>query len=240
MALYAIADLHLSLSEAADKSMDIYGGPWVGHDRRLRENWVGLVHPEDTVVIPGDISWALHLRDAMTDLAWIDSLPGTKVLLRGNHDLWWSSMAKMRELFGSIKFIQNDAWEGEDFIIFGSRGWICPGDKLFKPETDLKIYERECIRLRLSADCAARMAEDAEKAGKPKSVIGIMHYPPTNEKKQPSGFSDIFGEMRCEKVLYGHLHGEQVWGNGPSGMLFGCLYENVALDRLDCMPLRIL
>ena len=98
MALYAIADLHLSMSEGVDKPMDIYGGAWVDHENRLRENWLAEIGPEDTVLIPGDISWALYLRDAMADLAWIDSLPGTKLLLRGNHDPWWSSMAKMRGL----------------------------------------------------------------------------------------------------------------------------------------------
>ena len=240
MALFAIADLHLSMSEAVDKPMDIYGGAWVNHEERLRKNWLELVSPEDTVLIPGDISWALYLRDAMSDLAWIDALPGTKLLLRGNHDPWWSSMAKMRGLFDSIKFIQNDAYEGDDFIVFGSRGWICPGDKLFKPETDQKIYERECIRLRLAADCALRLAEEARKSGHSKAIIGAMHYPPTNEKKQPSGFTEIFAEMHCAKVLYGHLHGEYVWPNGPAGNLYGCFYENVALDKLNCVPLRIL
>lgn len=238
MALYAIADLHLSLAEGVDKPMDIYGGAWIDHEEKLRRNWTGLINPEDTVVIPGDISWALYLRDAMTDLAWIDALPGTKLLLRGNHDPWWSSMAKMRGLFESIKFIQNDAYEGEDFIVFGSRGWVCPGDKLFGPG-DEKIYERELIRLKLAADCAAKLAAEAIKSGRSKEIIGVMHYPPTNEKKQPSGFTDIFRDSGCSKVLYGHLHGEHVWPNGPSGQLYGCEYINVALDRLNCMPLRI-
>ena len=240
MALYAIADLHLSMSEGVDKPMDIYGGAWVDHENRLRENWLAEIGPEDTVLIPGDISWALYLRDAMADLAWIDSLPGTKLLLRGNHDPWWSSMAKMRGLFESIKFIQNDAYDGGDFIVFGSRGWVCPGDKLFKPEQDQKIYERELIRLQMSADCAVKMAGEGQKSGLRKTIIGALHYPPTNEKKQPSGFTDIFAKAGCQRVVYGHLHGEYVWPNGPEGWMYGINYTNVALDRLDCRPLRLL
>ena len=105
--LFAIADLHLAMDPSIqDKSMDMFGGAWVSHAERLRDIWLRLVEPEDVVFIPGDISWALKLEEAMADLAWIDSLPGTKVLLRGNHDLWWSSMKKMRGLFASVLFIR--------------------------------------------------------------------------------------------------------------------------------------
>lgn len=240
MSVFAIADLHLSMSEAVDKPMDIYGGPWVGHANRLKEYWGAIVSEKDTVIIPGDISWALYLEDAMADLAWIDALPGKKVLVRGNHDLWWSSMAKMRGHFESISFIQNDAYDGGDFIVFGSRGWICPGDKLFDPEVDKKIYDRECIRLKLSADCAASLAEKAASRGKYPVIIGAMHYPPTNDRREASGFTEIFSAVGALKVVYGHLHGDRALMNGPSGLIGGAEYINVALDKLYCLPLRIL
>src|SRR5665647_1795251 len=127
MSLFAIGDLHLSLGEKVDKPMDIYGGPWIRHVQSLRENWENIITEKDTVILPGDVSWAMRLADAMKDLKWIASLPGQKVFVRGNHDLWWSSYTKLSKIDESLHFLQNNCYVGDDFIIFGSRGWLCPG-----------------------------------------------------------------------------------------------------------------
>ena len=155
MKLFAIGDLHLSFDPEVNKPMDIFGDAWLDYTDRLKENWLKIVGKEDTVILPGDLSWGMKLNEAMADLAWIDALPGHKVLVRGNHDLWWSGMTKMRRLFSSVSFIQNDAYDGGDFVLMGSRGWVCPGDSGFTESEDRKIYERELLRLQMSAGAAA-------------------------------------------------------------------------------------
>ena len=230
--LFAIADLHLAMDPSIqDKSMDMFGGAWVSHAERLRDIWLRLVEPEDVVFIPGDISWALKLEEAMADLAWIDSLPGTKVLLRGNHDLWWSSMKKMRGLFASVLFIRNDCCEFEDYVLCGSRGWICPGDQDFSETEDRKIYERELIRLRMSLEAASQCG---------KQIIAATHYPPMNRAKEPSGFTELYKEFGVKKAVFGHLHGENAFMNAPEGAIDGIDYRLVSLDRLKAAPLKIL
>ena len=230
--LYAIADLHLSFGiEEGNKAMDLFGGPWVGHADRLKTAWLKLVQDEDTVIIAGDISWALKLEQALADLAFIDSLPGKKILLRGNHDLWWSSMKKMRGLYDSISFIQNDSLELENCVVCGSRGWICPGEPDFSESADRKIYEREIIRLEMSLKSAAD-------GGKP--IVAAMHYPPRNRYSEPSEFSELFAKYGVRTCVFGHLHGEQAFRNAPEGLIDGVYYRLVSLDRLGAVPLRIL
>ena len=230
--LYAIADLHLATDPSiGDKSMDMFGGAWVGHAERLRAIWLRLIESEDVVFIPGDISWALKLEEAKADLAWLDELPGTKVLLRGNHDLWWSSMKKMRGLFESVKFIRNDCLEFEDYVLCGSRGWNCPGDPDFSEGTDRKIYERELIRLRMSLDEASRCG---------KTIIAATHFPPMNRDREPSGFTELYREFGVKTALFGHLHGDSVIRTAPEGLIDGIEYKLVSLDRLGAAPLRIL
>ena len=237
MKIIAIADLHLSLGEGINKSMEVFGGAWLGYVERLKENWEYIVSPEDLVLIPGDISWAMHLEEAMADLEWLDALPGKKLLLRGNHDLWWSSMKKMKGLFPSIEFLQNDAYLDAEhgFAVIGSRGWLCPGDGDFKETEDGKIYRREILRLQMSladlkAKCKASQCFDPY-------IIGMMHYPPTNARKDPSDFTDIFRDAGANQVIYGHLHSEKAFGNGPAGSFEGSYYRLVSLDRLNAMPI---
>ena len=131
MSIYAIGDLHLSFAPGVEKPMDIYGSAWNGHAQRLKENWVELIRPEDTVILAGDISWGLKLSEAVYDLEWIDRLPGKKVIFKGNHDLWWSGIGKLNRLYDSIHFVQNTAWEAEGWFLCGSRGWLCPGSEDF-------------------------------------------------------------------------------------------------------------
>ena len=163
MKILAIADLHLSLGEGINKSMEVFGGAWQGYVERLKDNWEYIVRPDDLVLLPGDISWAMHLEDAMADLAWIDALPGKKLIVRGNHDLWWTSMKKMRGLFQTIGFLQNDAYldAANGFAVIGSRGWVCPGDTYFKGEEDAKIYRREVLRIGMSIDSLKKQVKQA-------------------------------------------------------------------------------
>ena len=240
MSLFAIGDLHLSFDSEVAKPMDVFGGPWVQHWETLEGHWRELVGEEDTVLIPGDISWAMRLSQAVADLTWIEALPGKKVLLKGNHDLWWSSLTKMRARFPSLFFLQNNCYEGEDFIIAGSRGWTCPGDRGFSEETDRKIYERERIRLDLSVEEALAARKRALEAGQEKTLIGTMHFPPMNDRKLPSDYSKTFVQAGFSKVIYGHLHGEAGFAKGPEGVWEGVEYLLCSFDKLEGKPRLIL
>lgn len=226
MSIYIIGDLHLSKDPAIDKPMDIFGDSWLNHDDRVEEEWKKLVKEDDTVVIAGDISWGLKLEEAMMDLQWIDSLPGKKVILKGNHDLWWSGIGKMNKLFDSITFMQNTAYLVGETAICGSRGWNCPGSESFQ-ESDTKIYNREVLRLEMSL-------KDAVSKGA-KKIIGVMHYPPTNDKKQPSDFTRLFEEYGVKNVYYGHLHGQDA-KRSVALNINGISYRLISLDAVNCVP----
>jgi len=228
VALYAIGDLHLSLS--VDKPMDIFGEAWVRHEEKIKESWLESVSAEDTVLIPGDISWATAFDEAKIDLEWINQLPGNKVLLRGNHDYWWTSLKKMKEAFPDLEFLQNNFYEYDTHVICGTRGWNCPNKTNFD-EHDEKIYKRELIRLKLSLD-------SAKKLGKP--IIVMTHYPPTNDSFEPSGFTEIYESYGVDQVIYGHLHTEVSFKSGLQGMHNGVLYQLVSSDYLGFKLSKIL
>ncbi|MDR2355232.1 MAG: metallophosphoesterase [Clostridiales Family XIII bacterium] len=229
MSIYAIADLHLSLS--SEKPMDIYGGEWVDHVKKTEANWRRTVGEGDTILIAGDISWALKQKDAEPDLRWIAALPGKKVLLRGNHDLWWTSVSRLNALDPSMYFLQNTHYEAEGIAICGSRGWICPGDSHFKAE-DEKIYARERRRLEMSL-------ASAQKAGLAQKIV-MLHFPPTNDRKEPSDFVDLIRAYNVSRVVYGHLHGADVFGRSIRGRHYGAEYSLISLDYLACTPLKLL
>ncbi len=231
MKIFAIADLHLSFDERIKKPMDIYGGQWVNHTERLKANWEENITKEDTILIPGDISWALKKEEAYADLEWIHNLPGKKIITKGNHDLWWSSIGKLNKLYEDITFLQNDFFIVEDIAICGCRGWVCPGSDDFG-QHDNKIYERELLRLEFSLSAA-------EKAGF-KKIIGMMHYPPTNDSMHKSGFTELYSKYGVNKVVYGHLHGKEGYKNGFKGVMNGVEYILVSLDYLQCKPLQII
>ena len=228
MALYAIADLHLSFS--SDKPMDIYGEAWKNHAERVKAAWLSKINQEDTIIIAGDISWGLRLKEAMADLDWIHRLPGKKVLVKGNHDPWWSSVTKLNCLYDDMFFLQNTFYPYEDYAICGSRGWVCPGSSEFSAH-DEKIYQREILRVKASFEAAV-------KAGYEK-FIGVLHFPPANEKKEDSGFTEIFESYRVETVVYGHLHGER--GKYAQKEMRGRMaYHLISCDTLRCDPMRLL
>lgn len=227
VSLYAISDLHLSLSE--DKPMDIFGDKWYKHDEKIKSNWINKIKDKDTVLIAGDISWSMKMEDGMKELEWIHELPGRKILIKGNHDYWWGSISKLNSMFEDMNFIQNNFFTYEDYAICGSRGWICPGGDYFK-EKDKKIYDRELIRLRLSL-------EGAQKAGY-NNIITMLHYPPTNDKFDASGFTEIFKEYNVEKVIYGHLHGPFNY-NILNDTLDGIEYKLTSCDYIGFDPITI-
>ncbi len=222
MAIYAIGDLHLS--GHSDKPMDIFGDHWIGHENKIKASWLEKVKENDAVLIPGDISWAMTLEKAMIDLGWIACLPGTKYLIRGNHDYWWKSITKLNLLFDSMNFIQHNSFIYMKYAICGTRGWLCPNDYNFTNH-DKKIYLREANRLEMSLKSAKRQGD--------KEIIAMLHYPPTNEKLEPSLFTEIFEKYNVGHVIYGHLHDETSHNCGLQGTYNGVNYRLVSCDYLN-------
>jgi len=226
VAIFAIGDLHLAHSQP--KPMGIFGEHWTNHVQLLREKWLQVVTEKDLVIIAGDISWAMHLSAALPDLNWLARLPGTKIMIRGNHDYWWSSIGKVRsKLPSSVYALQNDHFTWEEWTICGTRGWICPGDEGFDNEQDQKIYLREVERLRLSLKSAA--GTEAEK------IICVLHFPPFNRINQPSAFSDLLEASAVNKCVFGHIHDsgrDQIF----QGVRGGVEYLFVAADGLQFRP----
>ncbi len=244
MALFAIADLHLSFS--SDKPMDVFGGKWINYEERVKQNWLNVVKEDDTVLIAGDISWAMKWEQAKIDLSWIANLPARKILLRGNHDYWWTSLKKMQEFNKYMNFLQNnyyvytkalDEFEQDgklmvnSWAICGTRGWICPNKYKFEAN-DKKIYERELIRLQLSLDKAKDNGYE--------KIIVMTHYPPTNSDFEDSGFTDIYEQYGVSKVVYGHLHTETGFLQGFEGERNGVQYQLLSGDYVDFIPQKIL
>lgn len=225
MAIYAIGDLHLSLS--VDKPMDVFGGLWEGYMQKIEDAWKELITEDDYVLIPGDVCWALNLNEAKVDLGWIDKLPGKKIISKGNHDYWWATLKKMNGLFESISFIHNSYVNIGEIAICGSRGWICPNDSSFTDKDEL-IYKREQNRLELSISKARDDGFD--------NIIVMIHYPPTNDKKETSEFQNIFEKYDIKHVVYGHLHTQYCWHLSLDGMTNGVNYHMVSSDFLNFSP----
>ncbi len=230
MRVFAIADPHLS--SASDKPMDVFGAHWEGHPEALFAGWREVVGEEDLVLVPGDISWALRFEEAMPDLEALAALPGTKVLLRGNHDYWWPSIGKLRRaLPARMHALQNDALKFGDVVIAGTRGWVCPGSSEFS-EQDAKIYARELGRLKLSLAAARKLQQQGDK------LVVMLHYPPTNLRLEPSGFTELLLEAEPDALVFGHLHGDD--GKRVIRELGDIAVHFVAADALGFIPKLIL
>ncbi|MBO4563184.1 MAG: metallophosphoesterase [Clostridia bacterium] len=228
MKLFAIADLHMD--GGAGKPMDVFGPHWTDHCERIFGSWRSKVGEEDSVLIPGDISWAMRFDDALPDLFALSELPGRKVLLRGNHDYWWSSPTRMRSVLPeSMKLVQNDAVDIGPAVVCGSRGWLLPTDQDFTAD-DRRIYERELIRLRLSLEAAKRIA------GGKKPIVCMMHFPPLLRDGNPTGFTALLEEYGVTCCLYGHLHGSLAWAVGFCGERNGVTYRLCSADSLNFEP----
>ena len=228
MSLFAISDLHLSL--ALQKPMTKFGKNWNDHHLKIKENWLNNISIHDTILLSGDTSWAMKLKDAFVDLNFLHDLPGKKILIRGNHDFWWSSISKLNSLFDDMSFIQNNFVPFNDYAICGSRGWICPGDEFFE-ESDIAIYEREKLRIELSLKSAIK--SDYNK------IIFLIHFPPLNDKFERSEFMDLFEKYKVEKVIYGHLHGPF-----DKNKIYNYKYNNIeyyltSCDYMNFFPIKI-
>jgi len=229
MSIFAIADPHLSFSENIEKPMDIFGNKWKGHIEKLQKNWQKTVSEKDTVIVAGDISWAMKLADALPDLDFLAALPGRKIMIKGNHDLWWSGINRLNGMYENIDFLQNSHFEAEGKAICGSRGWTCPGVVEDFTAEDEKIYRRELLRLEMSLQSAADKGV--------KDILGAIHFPPTNDKFERSGFTDLFAGYKVKTVVYGHLHGVR---KGFEGEIDGVSYKMVTVDYTDCMPVKLI
>lgn len=228
MSIYTIGDLHLSFSQ--NKPMNIFGDNWNGHADKIRKNWIEKVNKEDFVVLPGDFSWAMYLKDTYKDFEYLEKLPGNKILLKGNHDYWWSGLSKMNEYlkennFNNINFLYNNSYLVEDTIIAGTRGW-----NLTDSEDNEKMLNRECIRLKLSLE------DGINKFGRNKEIIVFMHYPPISKAGISNGYTkkyiSIMKEYGVKKCYYGHLHGTS-HSEAIEGNVDGIEFYLVSSDYLD-------
>lgn len=202
MKIYAISDLHISTN--TNKPMDIFGGNWVEYIDKIRADWQTKVTDEDLVLIGGDISWAMNISDAEKDISTFSDLKGKKILIKGNHDYWWSGIGKVRDILPENFFaLQNDSVRFNGVVICGSRLWSVPGSPDFS-EQDNKLYLREIERLKLSLKSASKMLQEGDK------LVALIHYPPFNVRRENSAFTDLFEEYGVDSVIYGHLHGKDV------------------------------
>lgn len=226
--LYTIGDLHLSLG--CDKPMDIFKG-WTNYLERLEANWNSIITDEDTVVLLGDHSWALKLEDAYKDLEFIHSrLNGKKILVKGNHDLWWSTMNKLNNYiqsngFTSISFLFNNAFLVDGIAICGTRGWIRENGE----QPDLKVLNREAGRLEMSLKEAAKLG------GEP---VAFIHYPPVYRAEENVYITDVLQKYGVKRCYYAHLHGGSIKG-ALNGVHNGIEYTLVSADGVDFTPVKI-
>ncbi len=230
MSLFAIGDLHLPGGQ--DKPMSVFGPQWHGHFFRISESWKEQVREEDTVLIPGDISWAMRLEEAREDLDRISALPGKKILIRGNHDYWWSGITKVRSaLPEGMHALQQDALELEDCVVCGTRGWLIPAGEEPLEESDRKIYLRELGRLDMALE------QGRKRAGE-KPLVVMLHYPPLLKNQPESGFTERMERAGAALCVYGHLHGAgiQTAFRGERGDV---RYELVSCDSLDFQVKKI-
>lgn len=208
MSLFVIGDLHLALNE--DKPMNIFGDNWLNHDEKIKKDWESKVTEKDTVILVGDFSWSMHLKDTTKDFEFLNSLPGKKILLKGNHDLWWTTVTNMKNFlkennFQNIDFLHNNSFLIENKIITGTRGWTLNTEET---EDSKKIIKRECMRLKMSIEQGIKLY------GEDKEIIVFMHYPPiTNinvSKNETTDFMKIMMDYNIKRCFYGHLHGNSI------------------------------
>ena len=215
MSIYVIGDLHLSTNRSTNKSMEVFGKRWQDYTEKLKKNWMAVVTDEDTVVIPGDISWAMNLEEALEDLRFIDALPGRKLIGKGNHDFWWTTQRKMNLFFEehgirSIHILNNNAYRVEDSILCGTRGWFLEAkQQVAVGDVDYtKIVNREVIRLRLSLDEAVRLQKEAlEETGHCLPIAVFLHFPPVWLDFVCREFVDVLHEYEIKECYFGHIHG---------------------------------
>ena len=227
MSVYAIGDTHLSFS--VDKPMDIFKG-WDDYAQRLENNWQRLITNEDTVIINGDISWAMGLEQAEKDLQFLNNLNGTKIISKGNHDYWWNTITKMENFckekgFDTIKFLHNNAYKVGEIAVAGTRGWFFDAEK----DNVDKVMARECARLQRSIDEARKLGGE---------IVVFLHYPPVSTVKVCEPIMNVLKENDIKRCYYGHLHGGAI--NGAVNEIYdGIKFQLVSADYLQFCPLFI-
>ena len=228
MSIYVIGDLHLSFN--TQKPMDIFGENWTGHEEKIKRDWLQKVKDEDLVVLPGDFSWETYLENTKKDFEYLNSLPGKKILLKGNHDYWWTTITSMRKFlkennFENIDFLYNNSYEFENKILCGTRGWSITDE-----ETNEKLINRELIRLELS------LQDGVDRYGTEKEIIVFMHYPPITKVKiitgQEAKFVEMMKKYKVKRCFYGHLHGTSI-ADAVEGNIEGIELKLVSADGLD-------
>ncbi len=234
MSIYTIGDLHLSFHE--NKPMSIFGENWKGHEEKIKNDWIEKVTENDLVVLPGDFSWSTYLKDTYKDFSYINALPGKKLLLKGNHDYWWTTLTSMRKFlqennFMNIDFVYNTAYEFDSYIIAGTRGW---GQN---EEEDKKLLRREVTRLELSLQQAYQLKQRKEK-----EILVFLHYPPITRNNilnnEINDFIKIMKKYEIKKCYYGHLHSTSI-KEAVEGQYYGINFKLVSADSLNFKLLRI-
>ena len=227
MALYAIGDLHLCLG--APKPMDIFGGAWVGYMEKLKEG-MSVIGSEDTTVLLGDLSWALDLPSSAADFEWINSIPGRKIILKGNHDYWWSTAAKFNKFcqengFENLYLLNNNCYEYGDYAICGTRGWFFEEDR--SGQHDEKVFKRELIRLEASLKTAGE-----------KTKYVFLHYPPRYKGYECGEILALLEKYDVKRCFYGHLHGGS-HKLAMEGLWDGVDFKLCAADYLGFKPFKV-
>ena len=235
MSIYTIGDLHLSFHE--NKPMGIFGENWEGHEEKIKKDWKEKVTENDLVVLPGDFSWSTYLKDTYEDFDYLNKLPGKKILLKGNHDYWWTTVTSMRKFlkennFQTIDFVYNTAYEFENYIIAGTRGW---GQN--EEGEDRKLLKREVARLELSLEKALEQKEKQEK-----EILVFLHYPPIIHSNlinhEMSEFVKVLKKYDIKKCYYGHLHSSSI-REAVEGNYYGIDFKLVSADGLDFKLLKV-
>ena len=230
MRVFAIGDMHLE--SGTGKTMDRFGEHWRNHDQKIFESWERIGREDDVLIVAGDTSWAMRMQEALPDLERIGRMKGLKVMLKGNHDYWWQSLAKMtRALHPSIKLLQANSVIVGRVAIAGTRGWLCPNDSFFRPD-DQKIYDREVGRLRAALQSLESRRSEFD------SLIVALHYPPTNDKHEPGGFIELIDERGADACVYGHLHGDAI-ATALIGKRNKTTYYLVSADAVGFSPAEI-
>ncbi len=237
MKVFAISDLHLS--STVEKPMDIFGANWDNHFDRITEDWNARVSDDDLVLLGGDMSWGMNMDEAEPDYLKIAALKGRKVVLKGNHDLYWNSLIKMKSRFPQFEFLQNNALRftpsgnSEDetgVVIAGTRGWNIPSKDA--SDADTKIYRRELIRLELSLNCANKIRRDGDK------LVVMLHFPPFEANYADTDIISLIEKYSADYVLYGHLHGKNVRVNTKVDKR-GVPYLLTSCDLIDCKLVEV-
>ncbi|MBE6686080.1 MAG: serine/threonine protein phosphatase [Ruminococcaceae bacterium] len=233
MALFVLSDTHLSLG--TDKPMDVFGKRWNGYMKRIKEEWESVVTKEDTVVIPGDISWGMDFEEAKEDLVFLDSLPGRKLISKGNHDYWWATKAKQDAFYRTagittIELLYNSAYKVGNYMVCGSRGWYADDHNAPKDSDYMKIVNREVGRMELSIATANKIDAECEK-------LMFLHFPPVYGDYVCEEIVDCLIKHNIKRCYYGHIHGN--YDVEPVSEYKGIEFFIVSADYLNFKPLKI-